>query len=163
MTPDAGAFAVRDATLEDLILVASWVRTAEECRLWAGPDVSFPIRPRELAAETGFSAAVNLVLAGEAGTAGFGQVLWHDAGRRAHLARVIVRPDARGRGLGSALVEALLGRAAAAGARVATLNVYAANAAAVRLYETAGFRPVARPSGATTPTGTLFLSRPLAS
>ena len=61
---------------------------------------------------------------------------------------MIVRPDARGRGLGHVLVRALLERAAADGARDAsTLNVYAANAAAVRLYEAAGFRRAAAEPG----------------
>ena len=87
--------------------------TEEECRLWAGPAVSFPLLPDRLEREIGFPEAENLALSDEAGVAGFGQVV-PKAGGRAHLARVIVRPDARGRGLGHAIVRALVARASAA-------------------------------------------------
>ena len=80
---------------------------------------------------------MNLSLRDETGAAGFGQVV-PKAGRRAHLARVIVRPDARGRGLGHTIVRALVERARS-GARVVSLNVYASNATALRVYEAAGF------------------------
>ncbi len=109
-----------------------------------------------LAFEIGFVEADDLALADEAGTAGFGQVVWHP-GDRAHLARVIVRPDARGRGFGRALVRALLERAASRGARLATLNVYTENEAARRLYEAAGFTVAAAPDGHDGPRGALYM------
>jgi len=152
---------VRDATLADLEVVASWIRTADECRLWAGPAVSFPLEPGVPAVEIGFADAQNLALADGAGTAGFGQLVWRPGGR-AHLARVIVRPDARGRGLGRVLVRALLERAAARGARLATLNVYTENAAARRLYEAAGFAVTAAPGGPDRPPGALSMTLALA-
>lgn len=152
---------MRDAKLDDLEVVASWIRTADECRLWAGPAVSFPVEPGLLAVEIGFADAQNLALADEAGTAGFGQLVWRSGGR-AHLARVIVRPDTRGRGLGRVLVQALLERARSRGARLATLNVYAENAAARRLYEAAGFAGTAVAGGHDRPPGALSMTRELA-
>jgi ribosomal-protein-alanine N-acetyltransferase len=152
---------VREATLRDVEVVASWLETAEECRLWAGPAVSFPLEPGVLALEIGFADAQNLALADEAGTAGFGQLVWRSGGR-AHLARVIVRPDARGRGLGRVLVRALLERAWSRGARLATLNVYAENAAARRLYEAAGFSVADRPGGHACPHRALYMTLGLA-
>lgn len=128
----------RDATLDDLDVVASWVRTADDCRLWAGPAVSFPLSLGRLAVEIQFAAAENLALEEGAQVVAFGQVVPRSGGR-AHLARVIVRPDARGRGLGNVLVGELVGRARRSGARLATLNVYEANLVARRAYEAAGF------------------------
>jgi ribosomal-protein-alanine N-acetyltransferase len=57
---------------------------------------------------------------------------------------VAVRPRARGRGLGRALVRALLGRAREAEAERADLEVRAGNAAAIALYVSEGFVPVGR-------------------
>jgi [ribosomal protein S18]-alanine N-acetyltransferase len=153
---------VRDATLRDLQVVASWVDTADECRLWAGPAVSFPLEPGALALEIGFADAQNLALADEAGTAGFGQLVWRPGGR-AHLARVVVRPGSRGRGYGRVLVRALLERATARGARLATLNVYAENAAARWLYESAGFTIASEPGASVCPHGALCMMLALSS
>jgi [ribosomal protein S18]-alanine N-acetyltransferase len=155
---EEGDVTVLDATLRDLEVVASWVGTADECRLWAGPAVSFPLEPGRLAREIGFADEENLVLADGAGTAGFGQLVRRPGGR-AHLARVIVRPDARGRGYGRVLVTALLERAASRGARLATLNVYCENEAARRLYEAAGFAVSSLPGGDACPRGALYMTR----
>jgi len=57
---------------------------------------------------------------------------------------IAVRPRARGRGLGRALVRALLERARAARAERADLEVRAGNAAAIALYASEGFVPVGR-------------------
>ena len=57
---------------------------------------------------------------------------------------VAVRPRVRGRGLGRALVRALLERARAARAERADLEVRAGNAAAIALYASEGFVPVGR-------------------
>lgn len=59
--------------------------------------------------------AVNLALADDREVVAFGQLVRPSPGA-AHLACVIVRPNARGRGLGHVLVRALLVRAAADGA-----------------------------------------------
>jgi [ribosomal protein S18]-alanine N-acetyltransferase len=154
---DPDGLMVRVATPDDLRVVATWVETADACRLWAGPAVSFPIEPGVLALEIGFAEAEDLALADEAGTAGFGQLVWHPGGR-AHLARLIVRPETRGRGYGGVLVRALLERAASRGAGIATLNVYPQNSAARRLYEAAGFAVSDGPGGQASPHGALHLT-----
>ena len=48
---ERGDVTVRDATLADLGVVASWVCSEEECRLRAGPAVSFPLLPGRLERE----------------------------------------------------------------------------------------------------------------
>lgn len=71
-----------------------------------------------------------------------------------HLQGVVVHPDHRGRGLGRAVSAGLTRRAQSSGPGVATLGVYAANAAALGTYGSLGFAaphtfrsgPVARPA-----------------
>ncbi len=63
----------------------------------------------------------------------------HDTRARAELLSMAVAPSARGRGVGRALVDALLEEARSAGVRGMTVVVGADNAAAIKLYESAGF------------------------
>jgi ribosomal protein S18 acetylase RimI-like enzyme len=59
-----------------------------------------------------------------------------------HIGRVIgmmVRPEARRRGIGALLLEACIAEARRAGLELLTLSVTAENAAAIRLYERHGF------------------------
>ncbi len=72
---------------------------------------------------------------------------------------MIVRPDARGRGVGRALVETLLSRAGEASLSLATLNVCGDNAAATTLYSNLGFDRVKRPPGDSSSPGTWFMQR----
>ena len=56
-----------------------------------------------------------------------------------HINNVAVRPEFRGRGIGTSLLHHVLAEAKRLGARRATLEVRASNAAAQRLYERLGF------------------------
>ncbi len=60
-----------------------------------------------------------------------------------HVGNVAVRPDAQGRGIGRAVMAALLGEARRRGMVRATLEVRPSNARALALYESFGFRPIA--------------------
>jgi ribosomal-protein-alanine N-acetyltransferase len=64
-----------------------------------------------------------------------------------HLKDLAVAPDARGRGIGSALVERGLDRLAAANVATTRLEVRAGNDPARALYRGFGFRPVGREEG----------------
>ena len=64
-----------------------------------------------------------------------------------YIHNVAVHPDFRRRGIGRALVEALLTHARAAGIRRIALDVRASNAAARALYEGCGFTLAARRPG----------------
>lgn len=63
----------------------------------------------------------------------------HDTRARAELLSMAVAPSARGRGVGRALVDTLLEEAQSASVRGMTVVVGADNAAAIKLYESAGF------------------------
>src|SRR5262245_7943957 len=57
---------------------------------------------------------------------------------------VYVAEDARGRGIGAALLEALVGSAEAGGIWTIQSSIFPENTASVRLHERAGFRVVGR-------------------
>ncbi|TVZ07332.1 GNAT family N-acetyltransferase [Trebonia kvetii] len=79
-------------------------------------------------------------LAGPAGLAvlRFRAAIW-SAGLECYLAELYVTPDRRGRGLGRALMEAVLHEARGLGADTMDIGVDEPDVAARRLYETLGF------------------------
>jgi ribosomal-protein-alanine N-acetyltransferase len=56
-----------------------------------------------------------------------------------HINNLAIRPELRGQGLGSRLLQAVIAEAARLGASYATLEVRRSNLPAIRLYERAGF------------------------
>ena len=101
-----------------------------------------------------------LLLATQDGQA-VGCVALQEAGwPRAEMKRLFVRPSARGRGLGRALVSAILSQAAAIGYAEVVLDTLPSMAEAQRLYEHFGFRdiPPYRPNPVQ---GTRYLAKSL--
>ena len=66
------------------------------------------------------------------------------AAREAELLRIAVAPEARGRGLGRALLEACQRELAEEGLAQLFLEVRPTNLAAIRLYERCGWEPCGR-------------------
>ncbi|WP_432088090.1 GNAT family N-acetyltransferase [Streptomyces sp. bgisy095] len=139
-------------TAEHAATVAGWPASPEEVLLWCGRR-EFPVTEGTVAGwqEDQEVHGYLLVEAGAAGGAesvtgavlGYGEV-WTDAEEdEAELARVVVAPAARGRGVGRVLVRALLERARDAGFDDVFLRVHPDNAGALRCYEGAGFVRVA--------------------
>ncbi len=122
----------------DAAVVAGWPASADEVRLWCGRD--------EVTAETvaGWAAqpdvvAYGLVDAGE--LVGYGELWPDDDEAEVELARIIVAPGRRGRGVGRHLAAALAGRALAHHGTV-VLRVHPSNDGALRCYAGAGFTRV---------------------
>lgn len=90
--------------------------------------------------------ATDCPLVAEAGGAVIGMV-WGKAAagdpRLAHIYQMWVAPQARGQGVGAALLDAALEWARGNGARLVQLAVSEGNEAAARLYRRAGFVPAA--------------------
>jgi ribosomal protein S18 acetylase RimI-like enzyme len=147
---------LRRATLDDLRTVATWVSSARECELWAGWRVRFPIELDLLASTIDFAHQGGFVMVEGHALVAFGQIV-PKARRRAHLARLIVAPALRGRGLGARLVTALLDRTRQSGHALASLNVDPANATAIHLYEKLGFRDASRPEDEPDPQGSRYM------
>ncbi len=63
-------------------------------------------------------------------------------GRSAHLTRLVVSPDHRGRGVGAMLLSAVLRAFYRQGVRLVTLNTQKSNTASQRLYQRFGFQPI---------------------
>jgi [ribosomal protein S18]-alanine N-acetyltransferase len=120
-------------------LVAGWSRSADEADMWCS-RAEHPF-PAEVVA--GWAAQPDVtayLLTDDGAPVGYGEV-WSDAEEgEAELARLIVDPATRGRGVGRALAAAL---AADAGYDAVFLRVRPDNAAALAAYRRAGFRDVA--------------------
>ncbi|MFJ9933946.1 GNAT family N-acetyltransferase [Streptomyces virginiae] len=122
-------------------VVAGWPASAGEVALWCGRQ-EFPV-PAQTITDWQRDADVQAHVLVEDGTAvGYGE-LWFDTDEdEVELARIIVAPGTRGRGLGRVLVRELLARAVGAGFRDVFMRVHPDNARALRCYRGAGFAPV---------------------
>ena len=136
----------RPSDPSDLLVITSWIRSAEECWLWTASRVAFPIELEGLPELIGLDEheSWTFVDHGEEPIA-FGQLVSKPAGR-VHLVRVIVAPERRNTGVGRRLAEWLVERALARRPSVVSLNVDGGNEPAKRLYLSLGFRPVERPA-----------------
>lgn len=138
---------LRQPRVGDFAVIAAWITDADACLRWAGPRLAYPFAPDELPALLAHPHGKSFCLAEADGEPlGFGQYWEVDAGA-VHLGRIIVAPDSRGQGLGRQLCRQLIVRALqATGAHSVTLRVFWDNAAAVALYASLGFTPVASKS-----------------
>jgi ribosomal protein S18 acetylase RimI-like enzyme len=118
--------------------VLGWLRSPDELEAWASRRDFPPCR--ELFREWHGDADVHpFVLLVADRLCGYGEV-WEDREEdEAELARIVVAPSERGRGIGSALVRLLVAEAAAMGFRDIWVRVIPWNAPALACYEGAGF------------------------
>ena len=122
----------------DAAVVAGWAGTPEDCWRWCSR------RSVTAADVAGWAAqpdvrAYGLVDGGE--LVAYGELWVDDHESEVELARLVVAPDRRGRGVGRRLVGALVGEALRHHPAV-FMRVHPDNAAALRSYTGAGFVPV---------------------
>jgi len=124
------------------MVVASWIRTPDECERWGGTQVAFPIDRVALPDTIGFTEqnAYAMIVGGS--VIAFGQIFDKPL-QRQHLAKFIVSPIHRGLGFGRKFLYELLDRTTAE--RV-SLNVNQDNSVAIALYAAAGFVGADRPA-----------------
>jgi L-amino acid N-acyltransferase len=134
---------IHDATDEDLPgLVAIYNEViATSTAIYSSVPVTVEERRQWWQARTaaGYPVLVARDAAGVAGLATFGDFRAWPGYRFTVEHSVHVRPDGRGRGLGTLLVQALFPRAAALGKHVMIAGVDAANGASIRFHERLGF------------------------
>jgi RimJ/RimL family protein N-acetyltransferase len=136
-------------TAADLDRLPGWIRTPEEHLQWTARALPSPLTrevlERHLAAGDVLSGERLLFLAvlpeggGPVGYLELGRI--DPANRSLRISRVLLAPEARGRGLGVALMEAALAYAfERLGVHRVELGVFDVNRAAIACYERAGFR-----------------------
>lgn len=136
---------LRRATIAELTEVASWITSARECELWAGPRLPFPLDVSALPARIDFDEVRTFAMSSGDRLVAFGQIV-PKALRRAHLARIIVSPSVRGCGHGERLMRSLIDEAHRQSHLRVSLNVDHANVPAIGLYSKLGFLEAERPA-----------------
>ena len=133
---------LRSSTNDDLSVLMSWIKDKETCRIWAGPLVRFPLVLEHLKEDIQFSEENTFSMINESGALlGIGQLIKKE-NNCLHMARIIVSPNHRGKGLGNLLCRLLIREGTMrCGESYFSLNVYPDNTKAVRLYKKLGFVP----------------------
>ena len=132
---------LRSTTDEDLSVLISWINDEDACKLWAGPQVRFPLSLDSLKENINFSKENTFSMINDDGEfLGLGQLIEKENGR-IQLARLIISPIQRGQGFGSLLCRLLIDTGGDRFGKVHfSLNVYSNNTKAVKLYEKLGFK-----------------------
>jgi ribosomal protein S18 acetylase RimI-like enzyme len=135
----------------------SWFPDAQSCRSWAGPQFRFPFSEARFREDLRVDHLTSLGLTSADGSLGaFGQYYLRLG--RCHLARLVVAPALRGRGVGGILVHALCDRGREElGTQSFSLFVLAANASARQLYGRLGFAEAPYPEPASMLEGSLYM------
>ena len=125
--------------------VASWATSGAEVRRWAGSDPGWPVDVSVFARWHAAPEVRPYVLSDGRKPVGYGEVWIDEPEQEVELARIIVSPDHRCRGLGQRLVRLLLEQASPAGLPDAFVRVVPENESALACYRSAGFSPVSKP------------------
>ena len=148
------------ATPAHTLEMMSWFPSLESCRVWGGPEFRFPFTAESFRADCHLELPSSALLDAGGTLCGFGQ--YYLRAGRCHLARLVIAPTHRGRGLGTRLIE-LLAHAGqvALGVNQCSLFVSAANTAALALYQRLGFTPAQYPGdpGLPLPAGCYYMVR----
>jgi len=128
-------------TAADATTVAGWPTSLAEVAMWCGRR-EFPVSEETVRAwQKGDDVRAHLLVA-DGTPLGYGELWFDEEEDEVELARIIVAPMARGKGVGRALVRELLARALQAGYEDVFMRVHPDNDPAVRCYRGAGFVPV---------------------
>jgi ribosomal-protein-alanine acetyltransferase len=128
---------VRKATPDDIEILRKLEQEAESAAHWGEREYEALFAP-----EAPWRFA--LVAAEESGAQIVGFVIARCADDEWEIENVVVAPEQRRRGLGSAMVRELVQEARRSGAGAVLLEVRESNAAARRLYEKIGFNEIGR-------------------
>jgi GNAT superfamily N-acetyltransferase len=131
------ALRLRPFPADSASLVSSWAQTAEEVFLWCGLKAA-PVPAAQITAWAGEDWARPFGLYEDDRLVAYGELWIDDDEAGVELARLIVDPAERGRGLGRRLVTGLADLARSTYPLV-FLRVVPANIAAQRCYAAAGF------------------------
>ncbi|WP_218835994.1 GNAT family N-acetyltransferase [Streptomyces sp. Ag82_O1-15] len=120
------------------VTVAGWPTSSREVVMWCGRQ-EFPVLRQTITDWQRDDDVHAHILVEDERVVGYGE-LWFDAEEdEVELARIIVAPDIRGKGLGRVLVRGLLAQALGAGYSDVFMRVHPDNETALRCYRGAGF------------------------
>jgi len=123
------------------VTVAGWPTSAGEVVMWCGRQ-EFPVPAQTITDWQRDDDVQAHVLVEDERAVGYGE-LWFDVEEdEVELARIIVAPGFRGKGLGRVLVRGLLAQALGVGYSDVFMRVHPDNEGALRCYQGAGFVPV---------------------
>jgi len=146
----------RDVDIQELM---SWFPTADSVDIWSGPRFRYPFTGTSFRDDCRIDDIQSFCLKNPDGVlVAFGQL--YDRHDRAHLARLITRPNSRRKGIGQRLICMLMNAAQ----RISnyseySLFVYRHNEAAYRCYLAMGFVLQDYPDDAPMKDKCLFLTR----
>jgi ribosomal protein S18 acetylase RimI-like enzyme len=144
--PSNRSLELRPFVAADDAALLRWIGSAQELERFGGPSLRWPLSGDQLEAirRTDGVSAWTAHLPGHPDEP-VGHVEFVATGPRSgRLARVLVDPAQRGRGLGRALVAAAIERAERGGSLALNLKVFADNEPAVRIYTALGFKDQGR-------------------
>lgn len=158
---DAQPRVFRPATESDVDRLMRWFPDARSLRVWGGPEFRFPFTRHSFAEDMQWGRMAAFCLCdGRARLTAFGQLYLRY--ERIHLARLVVDPELRGRGIGKELVRRLLDTGPRLFARSEfSLFVFRDNAIALTCYRSMGFRITAYPDGMPFADECYYLTRPV--
>lgn len=132
---------LREFALADSPFLVSWIDGPTQLLTWAGPTFTWPLDAQQLAAYATESARRTWMGVDSATGDPVGHASLRIDADTARLGRVLVAPEARGRGVGADLLtEVLMVAFGPLDLRRVTLGVFAHNTSALGLYERLGFR-----------------------
>lgn len=142
-----------------LLELMSWFPDRESCEIWGGPDFRYPFTEASFVEDLHLDETAALCLLGEDDELlGFGQ--YYPREGRCHLARLVVPPHQRGRGLGRALITRLIEEGCAdLGVGESSLFVLAHNEPAMRCYRGLGFEAAPYPGEMPEIEGCIYMVR----
>ena len=130
---------LREATASDIEELMQWFPEEDDVVVWGGPKFRYPFTRESFFEDIHWRKMATFCLHDESDDyVGFGQL--YNRNGRIHLARLIVRPDMRGRGAGRRLIELLIeaGAIRSPGDEY-SLFVLRENSAALGCYKSLGF------------------------
>ncbi len=135
---------IEEARIEDAKAIMDWFPDKESVVRWGSPYMSYPLKDETFFGDIYWSQITSRVARTEdGGLLAFGQ--YYRKLGRCHLARLVVNPEFRGRGLGERFVAALMQHAGhMLGTEEFSLYVMTANRPAYNCYKRLGFE-LARP------------------
>lgn len=137
----------RQSEPQDAATVVSWFADRTEVIAWGGEAIPDPLTAEWLSQEIRDVERYHYTLrAADETISGFFSFVPFPSDKRLHLTRVGVSPELRGTGIGKRIVSECIRVAREDGADKITLNVFASNKHAIRLYDRAGFSRPSQPT-----------------